>query len=100
VFRAFNPRNDDSPRGGYDIVFLDPPYRFVKERPADLQRLTGVLAEYYLNPDSTLVFRHDANDALELPGLRLNDRRVYGGMMLEFLSPDVRQKRVSLNTLK
>ena len=35
-----------------------------------------------------MIFRHDANDALPLPGLARYDERVYGGMTLEFLSPD------------
>jgi 16S rRNA (guanine966-N2)-methyltransferase len=68
-----------------DLVFLDPPYRFVTGRPADVRRLAGRLAESHLSPDGIVVFRHDAGDALELPPLVCSDRREYGGMALEFL---------------
>jgi 16S rRNA (guanine966-N2)-methyltransferase len=68
-----------------DLVFLDPPYRFVTERPADVRHLAGRIADSHLSPDGIIVFRHDARDALELPPFVCADRRVYGGMVLEFL---------------
>jgi 16S rRNA (guanine966-N2)-methyltransferase len=68
-----------------DVVFLDPPYRFVSERPADLRRLAGRIAEFHLSPHGIVVFRHEAADILELSPLVLSDRREYGGMTLEFL---------------
>jgi len=79
------PPSDNTPRAG--IIFLDPPYRFLTERPADLQRLSRRMVERHLAPDGTIVFRHDAGDALALPGLHRYDERTYGGMTLEFLSP-------------
>ena len=68
-----------------DIVFLDPPYRFLRERPDDLRRLARQLAEKRLRADGVVVFRHDAKDALDLPPLRETDRREYGGMTIELL---------------
>ena len=70
-----------------DLVFLDPPYRFLRERPEELQRLARPLAEVHLSPGATVVFRHDARDRLTLPPLAVADERAYGGMALEFLRP-------------
>jgi 16S rRNA (guanine966-N2)-methyltransferase len=67
-----------------DVIFLDPPYRFLVERPADLQQLVSKMAERHLAANGTIVFRHDAKDALSLP-LDRYDERTYGGMTLEFL---------------
>jgi 16S rRNA (guanine966-N2)-methyltransferase len=67
-----------------DVIFLDPPYRFLIERPADLQQLAMRMAEKHLSPNGTIIFRHDAKDALALP-LDRYDERTYGGMTLEFL---------------
>jgi 16S rRNA (guanine(966)-N(2))-methyltransferase RsmD len=61
-----------------DLVFLDPPYRFLRERPEDLQRLAARLS-------GIVVFRHDTNDSLALPPLTCFDRRDYGGMTIELL---------------
>lgn len=71
-----------------DVIFLDPPYRFLRERADDLKRLAGMMAAAHLRPDGVIVFRHDAADRLELPGLRVADERTYGGMSLEFLRRD------------
>src|SRR3954454_21999663 len=62
-----------------DLVFLDPPYRFVTERSADVRRVAGRIAESHLSPNGIVVFRHDARDVLELPPLVCSDRREYGG---------------------
>ena len=67
-----------------EIIFLDPPYRFLREQPDRVRRLAGQLARK-LKSDGVLVFRHDAEDRLDLPGLERYDERTYGGMMLEFL---------------
>lgn len=68
------------------LIFLDPPYRFLKEQPQMLLRLARQFAEKHLSADGTVVFRHDAADLLELPPLRRYDQRTYGGMELEFLT--------------
>jgi 16S rRNA (guanine966-N2)-methyltransferase len=70
-----------------DLVFLDPPYRFLAERPADVRRVAARIADAHLSAGGTVVFRHDARDALDLPPLVVADRRQYGGMVLEFLRP-------------
>ena len=71
-----------------DLVFLDPPYRLLNDRPADLQRLAATLAADHLAPGGLVVFRHDAADALALPGLAESDDRTFGGMRVRFLSAD------------
>lgn len=70
-----------------DLVFLDPPYRFVRDRPDELIQLAFHLAHGHLKPDSTIIFRHDAKDSLDLPRLQRHDLREYGEMALEFLKP-------------
>src|SRR2546423_1045789 len=65
-----------------DLIFLDPPYRFLGERPDALRRLAKLIKLHHLKPGGSLVFRHDAGDALDLPSLKTFDRRVYGGMAI------------------
>src|SRR6266581_5508235 len=48
-----------------DIIFLDPPYRFLSQRLDALRRLATRIARDYLAADGVLVFRHDTKDALE-----------------------------------
>jgi 16S rRNA (guanine966-N2)-methyltransferase len=69
-----------------DIIFLDPPYRYLADQPEDLRRLGRLFGRQHLLPQGIVVFRHDARDSLELPGLTRYDQRTYGGMMLEFLA--------------
>ena len=67
------------------IIFLDPPYRFLTERPEALRKLAGQLVNH-VSPGGLIVFRHDAKDSLELAPLREVDRREYGGMIIKLLS--------------
>lgn len=76
----------DRPARPADVLFLDPPYRFLRERAGQLQSLAIQLAERFLSPTATVVFRHDSADSLELAPLGRYDVRVYGGMTLEFLT--------------
>jgi len=69
------------------LIFLDPPYRFLRERRDDLLDLSKQITQH-LSPDGTIIFRHDAADELKLPSLGLADSRTYGSMALEFLTPD------------
>jgi len=69
-----------------DLVFLDPPYRFLVERGTDLRALTERLVTDHLAPDAVVVFRHDAAHELDLPRLRRSDQRTYGSMTIEFLT--------------
>jgi 16S rRNA (guanine(966)-N(2))-methyltransferase RsmD len=84
LFRWFDSRTAKR-EDGADLIFLDPPYRFLRERQDDLRRLATCFATTHLKAGGTVIFRHDANDALELPRLKPSDVRAYGGMTLEFL---------------
>jgi 16S rRNA (guanine966-N2)-methyltransferase len=68
-----------------DLVFFDPPYRFLRERPDDLRALAIALTAKHLAENGVVVFRHDAADSLELPPLAGDDVRTYGSMMIELL---------------
>jgi 16S rRNA (guanine966-N2)-methyltransferase len=70
-----------------DLIFLDPPYRFLTERAEALQALAQVLAGR-LTPDGVVSFRHDTADALELPGLSPKRTLEYGSMTIELLGRD------------
>jgi len=83
LFKWFDAANPSQKAG---LVFLDPPYRFLRERPEDLRRVASRLQEH-LNPEGIVVFRHDANDQLDLGPLVCSDRRDYGGMKIELLTP-------------
>jgi 16S rRNA (guanine966-N2)-methyltransferase len=74
------------PTDSASLVFLDPPYRFLKEHPDKLKNLAQAISKHHLQPDGLLIFRHDAADQLELPPLKSIDHREYGGMTLEFLT--------------
>jgi 16S rRNA (guanine966-N2)-methyltransferase len=66
-----------------DLIFLDPPYRFLTEQPQALLQLSEQLAAK-LKPEGILIFRHDSANQLQLPALQLREQRNYGGMTLEF----------------
>lgn len=83
LFRWFDAI--DGGRDRTDLVFLDPPYRLVREKPDALGRVAERIARHHLTGDGTLVFRHDAADRLELPMLERYDQRDYGGMTIELL---------------
>lgn len=68
-----------------DVVFLDPPYRYLVEQPDDLRDAAADLAAHHLAADGVVAFRHDAADQLALPALPPADVRSYGSMTVEFL---------------
>jgi 16S rRNA (guanine966-N2)-methyltransferase len=68
-----------------EIVFLDPPYRFLSEQSDQLRELSTQLASKHLSGDGIAIFRHDVRARLELPELVRYDQREYGGMTIEFL---------------
>lgn len=82
LFKWFDTSDVKNPA---NLVFLDPPYRFLTERPDDLRRLATVLAERHLAPGGIVIFRHDEKDILDLPPLWVADQRTYGGMAIELL---------------
>jgi 16S rRNA (guanine(966)-N(2))-methyltransferase RsmD len=67
------------------IIFLDPPYAFVRDRNEDLRRLGEQIAAHHLSPDGIVVLRHSSQDGVELGPLLRYDERIYGGMTIEFL---------------
>jgi 16S rRNA (guanine966-N2)-methyltransferase len=67
------------------VVFLDPPYRFLREKPQELLGLAAGLVEHHLHHEGLVVFRHDKQDSLSLPPLAQVDVRHYGSMTIEFL---------------
>ena len=73
------------PRREVDLIFLDPPYRFLTDRPKQVQKLAAVFAAVDLKPGGLVVFRHDTADALPLPALGPPEVRSYGSMTVEFL---------------
>ena len=87
LFKWFASQPNAAPARSIDLIFLDPPYRFLRERAADLQALAKYMVRGHLKTRGTLVFRHDSSDALPLPGLARYDERTYGGMTLELLTP-------------
>jgi 16S rRNA (guanine966-N2)-methyltransferase len=68
-----------------DVIFLDPPYAFLKDRPEDLKTLATQIATKHLAPKGLVIFRHDAADTLNLPPLHPLDTRNYGSMRVQFL---------------
>lgn len=90
IFKWFdrtNTRPATAGQIGADLVFLDPPYRFVRDRPDELIQLVFHLTHQHLKPESIVIFRHDAADTLALPKLQRFDQREYGDMALEFFRP-------------
>jgi 16S rRNA (guanine966-N2)-methyltransferase len=83
LFTWFHARHDVEDRAG--LVFLDPPYRFLREKRDALMLLADQLSQHHLTDDATVIFRHDAADRLELPPLERYDQRAYGGMTIELL---------------
>jgi 16S rRNA (guanine966-N2)-methyltransferase len=67
------------------IIFLDPPYKMVREDPASLAGLLQSFAADQLAEDGVVVFRHDANDSMPVEPLIVADKREYGGMAIELL---------------
>lgn len=68
-----------------DLIFLDPPYRFIPERPDDLRRLAQAMAKDHLAANGLVIFRRPLEAPLTLPPLQIWDQRTYGTMVVEFL---------------
>jgi 16S rRNA (guanine966-N2)-methyltransferase len=83
LFRWFDQTPTAQPK--IDLIFLDPPYRFLRERPAELQTLATIVAAGHMSPGAKVIFRHDVADALLLTPLAASDVRTYGSMVIEIL---------------
>ena len=68
-----------------DLLFLDPPYRFLNDRASELKTLAENITSKYLSSTGQIIFRHDLSDSLDLPNLHAFDVRDYGSMRVEFL---------------
>jgi 16S rRNA (guanine966-N2)-methyltransferase len=84
-FERTNTRPTTAGEIGAELVFLDPPYRFLTERPDELLQLALHLTHAHLSPGATVIFRHDVKDKLDLPNLQRYDERDYGEMAIELL---------------
>lgn len=71
--------------GSLSIIFLDPPYRFLTEKPESLQALAPALASA-LEPEGLVSFRHDTADSLALPPFMTHRTLTYGSMTIELLA--------------
>src|SRR5687767_1261953 len=58
LFKWFDAAAEAKERA--NILFLDPPYRMVREDPDRLRRLVETLASKHLAPEAMIIFRHDA----------------------------------------
>ena len=84
-FERTNTRPGTAGEIGAELVFLDPPYRFLTDRPDEMLQLALHLTHAHLLSGATVVFRHDVKNALELPNLERYDQREYGDMAIELL---------------
>lgn len=83
----FAHMNGPAPAARADLIFLDPPYRYLNERAADLQTAARALAAHHCASDAIVMFRHDAADVLALSAFAEANARRYGDMAVEFLTP-------------
>ena len=84
-FDRTNTRPATAGEIGADMVFLDPPYRFLTDRPNELLQLALHLTHSHLSPGATVIFRHDVKNQFPLPNLQKYDQREYGEMAIELL---------------
>ena len=68
------------------LVFFDPPYRFLRERPDELRRAMTAISAGHLESGGLLIFRHDGRDTLPVEALRSVNVREYGNMTIEILT--------------
>ncbi len=69
-----------------DVIFLDPPYRFLQEKTDQMQKLAAAI-HGHLPADGIVIFRHDAENSITFSMLPVAEARNYGSMTLEFLRP-------------
>jgi len=87
-FERATTRPADAQITPVDLVFLDPPYRFLVDRSDEVIQLAFHMGHGHLKKDAIVVFRHDAKDNLELPNLERFDLREYADMAIELLRPN------------
>jgi len=87
LFQWFDRQAALTDEARIDLVFLDPPYRFLTERPQELNHLALRMTERHLAKEGLVIFRHQADMSLSLEGLVKVNQRDYGSMSIEFLAP-------------
>ncbi|HEX3357796.1 MAG TPA: 16S rRNA (guanine(966)-N(2))-methyltransferase RsmD [Tepidisphaeraceae bacterium] len=100
VFRWFDlsvRRPDSTNASGADLVFLDPPYRFLRQHSDEILQLALNLTHSHLQPTSVVVFRHDGRDKLPLPNLERFDVREFGDMTIELLKPVAQEHQEAIS---
>lgn len=68
-----------------DLVFLDPPYRFLREQADALAVLAAAIAPSRLAGDGLVILRHSVDDEPRTPALRTVDLRTYGTMAIRLM---------------
>lgn len=68
----------------FDIVFVDPPHKAELFVPI----AAVIIKERLLAPGGVVVVEHPADSGLELEGLTLTDRRLYGSVALSFFESE------------
>ena len=86
------PAWEEVPGAPYDVVFIDPPYRAVRDGGpgSRLWKLLGGLSGApHISAEGVVIVEHRSDAALpdEPPGLALADRRTYGDTALSFYEP-------------
>jgi 16S rRNA (guanine966-N2)-methyltransferase len=83
LFRWFDLHGEATRRAA--IIFLDPPYRVVREQPEKLMPLVQSMLDHHLTPQGLIVFRHHVQDHLDFETANIADSRIYGDMTIELL---------------
>jgi len=74
--------------GGYDIIFMGPPYRDIKEKPLSLSgpALAEVAKYNLLAKNGFIVLQHHRNETFEVPAaFRIYREEKYGDTLVHFL---------------
>lgn len=74
-----------------DLVFVDPPYDFYRDRAADLRRMIETLLARVLSaPHGRVISEHRLREGLgEIAGGRIIDERHYGDTVVTFYAREV-----------
>lgn len=73
---------------GYDIIFMGPPYRDIKNRPLNFTNpvLADIAASKLLAPTGIIIAQHHQNETFDVPaGLVLYREEKYGDTLIHFL---------------
>jgi 16S rRNA (guanine(966)-N(2))-methyltransferase RsmD len=85
LFKWFEQKLPGEPTARAALIFVDPPYRMVREQPDQLRTLVTSMLTHHLTESGQIIFRHDANDTLTFEDAQAIDSRTYGNMSIEVL---------------